>query len=36
MQEVLVICLGGQNLPMKSVVRLTDLPNMNLAVYHGR
>ena len=24
MQEVLVTCLGGQNLPMKSVARLTD------------
>ena len=28
MQEVLVNRLGGLSLPMKSVVRLTDRPNM--------
>ena len=35
MQEVLVNCLGGLSLPRKSVVRLTDCPNMTLDVYHG-
>ena len=34
--EVLVNSLGGLSLPRKSVVRLTDLPDMTLAVYHGR
>ena len=35
MHEVLVNRLGGLNLPRKSVVRLTDRPNMTLDVYHG-
>ena len=34
--EVLVNCLGGLSLPRKSVVRLTDRPNMTLDVYRGR
>ena len=34
--EVLVNHLGGLSLPMKSVVRLTDRPNMTLDVYRGR
>ena len=34
--EVLVNCLGGLNLPKKSVVRLTDRLDMTLDVYHGR
>ena len=36
MHEVLVNRLGGQRLPRKSVVRLTDRPDMTLDVYHGR
>ena len=32
MQEVLVNCLGGLSLPRKSVVRLTDHPDMTLDV----
>ena len=36
MQEVLVNRLGGLSLPRKSVVRLTDRPNMTLDVYRGR
>ena len=36
MHEVLVNRLGGLSLPRKSVVRLTDHPDMNLDVYHGR
>ena len=36
MQEVLVNRLGGLSLPRKSVVRLTDRPDMTLDVYHGR
>ena len=36
MHEVLVNRLGGLSLPRKSVVRLTDRPNMTLHVYHGR
>ena len=36
MQEVLVNRLGGLNLPRKSVVRLTDCPDMTLDVYRGR
>ena len=28
--------LGGLSLPRKSVVRLTDRPNMTLDVYSGR
>ena len=34
--EVLVNRLGGLSLPRKSVVRLTDLPDMTLDVYRGR
>ena len=34
--EVLVNHLGGLSLPRKSVVRLTDRPDMTLDVYHGR
>ena len=34
--EVLVNCLGGLSLPRKSVVRLTDRPEMTLDVYRGR
>ena len=34
--EVLVNRLGGLSLPRKSVVRLTDRPDMNLDVYRGR
>ena len=34
--EVLVNRLGGLSLPRKSVVRLTDRPDMTLAVYHRR
>ena len=33
--EVLVNRLGGLSLPRKSVVRLTDRPNMTLDVYRG-
>ena len=36
MQEVLVNRLGGLRLPRKSVVRLTDRPDMILDVYCGR
>ena len=36
MHEVLVIRLGGLSLPRKSVVRLTDRPDMTLDVYRGR
>ena len=35
MHEVLVNRLGGLSLARKSVVRLTDRPNMNLDVYRG-
>ena len=35
MQEVLVNRIGGLSLPRKSVVRLTDRPDMTLDVYHG-
>ena len=35
MHEVLVNHLGGVSLPRKSVVRLTDRPDMNLDVYCG-
>ena len=35
-EEVLVNNLGGLNLSRKSVVRLTDHPDMTSAVYHGR
>ena len=34
--KVLVNGLGGLNLPRKSVVRLTDCPDMTLDVYRGR
>ena len=34
--EVLVKRLGGLSLPRKSVVRLTDRPDMTLDVYRGR
>ena len=33
--KVLVNCLGGLSLPRKSVVRLTDRPDMTLDVYCG-
>ena len=36
MHEVLVNRLGGLSLPRKSVIRLTDRPDMTLAVYRGR
>ena len=36
MHEVLVNRLGGLSLPRKSVVRLTDHPDMTLDVYLGR
>ena len=36
MHEVLVNRLGGLSLPRKSVVKLTDRPNMTLDVYRGR
>ena len=36
MHEVLVNCLGDLSLPRKSVVRLTDRPDMTLDVYRGR
>ena len=36
MHEVLVNRLGGLSLPRKSVVRLTDRPDMTLDVYPGR
>ena len=36
MHEVLVYHLGGLSLPRKSVVRLTDRPDMTVDVYHGR
>ena len=35
MHEVLVKRLGGLSLPRKSVVRLTDHPDMTLDVYRG-
>ena len=34
--EVLVNRLGGLSLPRKSVVRLTDRPDMTIDVYCGR
>ena len=34
-QEVLVNPLGGLSLPRKSVVRLSDHPDMTLDVYRG-
>ena len=36
MHEVLVNRIGGLSLPRKSVVRLTDRPDMTLDVYRGR
>ena len=36
MQEVLINHLGGLSLPRKSVVRLTDRPDMTLDVYRVR
>ena len=36
MHEALVKRLGGLRLPRKSVVRLTDRPDMTLDVYRGR
>ena len=36
MHEVLGNRLGGLSLPRKSVVRLTDRPDMTLDVYRGR
>ena len=36
MHEVLANRLGGLSLPRKSVVRLTDRPDMTLDVYRGR
>ena len=36
MHEVLVNRLEGLSLPRKSVVRLTDHPDMTLDVYRGR
>ena len=36
MHEVLVNRLGGLSLPRKSVVRLSDRPDMTLDVYRGR
>ena len=35
MHEVLVNGLGGLSLPRKTVVRLTDRPDMTLDVYRG-
>ena len=35
LHEVLANCLGGLSLPRKSVVRLTDHPDMTLDVYLG-
>ena len=36
MHKVLVNRLGGLSLPKKSVVRLTNRPDMTLDVYRGR
>ena len=36
MHEILFDRLGGLSLPRKSVVRLTDRPDMTLDVYSGR
>ena len=36
MHEVLVNRLGGLSLPRKSVVKLTDRPDMTIDVYRGR
>ena len=36
MHEILVNRLGSLGLPRNSVIRLTDRPDMTLAVFHGR
>ena len=36
MHEILVNRLGGLSLPRKSLVRLTDRPDMTIDVYRGR
>ena len=36
LRKALVNCLGGLSLSRKSVVSLTDRPDMTLDVYHGR
>ena len=36
MHEILINRLGGPSLPRKSVVKLTDRPDMTLDVYRGR
>ena len=36
MHKVLVKRVGGLSLPRKSVVRVTDHPDMTLDVYRGR
>ena len=36
MHKILVNRLGGLSLPRKTVVRLTDRPDMTLDVYCGR
>ena len=36
MHKVLINRLGGLSLPRKSVVKLTDRPDMTLDVYRGR
>ena len=36
MHKVLLNHLGGLSLPMKSVVRLNDCPDMTIDVYRGR
>ena len=35
MHLVLVNCLGGLDLPRNSKVRLTDCPDMTMAVHNG-
>ena len=36
MHKILVNLLGGLSLPRKSMVKLTDCPDMTLDVYSGR
>ena len=36
MHELLVNRFGGLSLPRKSVIRLTDRPDMTIDVYRGR
>ena len=36
MHKVLVNHFEGLSMPRKSVVRLTDHPDMTIVVYHGR